>query len=105
MLLGCCCYSCTFVCGQSGLEYATQFELLYCLDRTIVYGPGRRKFILVGAIGMMISVGSMGIALAHAGIQKPVEKLCTETNTVLAMVILCLAVTATWFDLDYGIIC
>ena len=54
---------------------------------------------------MMISVGSMGIALAHAGIQKPVEKLCTETNTVLAMVILCLAVTATWFDLDYGIIC
>ncbi|XP_062506936.1 solute carrier family 2, facilitated glucose transporter member 12-like [Corticium candelabrum] len=67
----------TFFLGLTKVAAAT-VALLF-VDRA-----GRRKFILVGAIGMMISVGSMGIALAHAGIQKPVEKLCTETNTTMA---------------------
>lgn len=42
---------------------------------------GRRKFLLLGAFGMMVAIGAMGIALADVGVQKPVEILCNSANT------------------------
>jgi predicted MFS family arabinose efflux permease len=41
---------------------------------------GRRTFLLVGALGMMIAIGTMGIALADISIQEPVEKLCDSVT-------------------------